>query len=248
MRCQRGGGTSSGGRGGGGPTAPSATAERASRTQSRARVRWGVADSESRPPALSAAKVSKTSSSSSISPDTYARPRPSSPGAHSRRRSARGVRTTSVGAPGGPASEPSQARTRTGSAGTPRTALAASDSRSAAPGAPAMSSSPAPSARRVASRRPGSMAHSGRRGGFLIFVDDRHRGDPVDGEGAVLAAPLVVALQEAADQRHRLDDALAAAALGVDVAQPDRAALAHGPRQQLQGRGGRHAGNLAHRL
>ena len=72
-------------------------------------------------------------------------------------------------------------------------------------------------------------------------LDQRDRGDPVDGEGAVLPAALVVALQEAADQRHRLDDPLAAAALRVDVAQPHRQALAHRAGEQLQRARGGHA-------
>src|SRR4029453_12830983 len=55
------------------------------------------------------------------SPATYARTSPNSPGAHISRRTAWGDRTTSTGASGGPASEPSQARSRHGDSGAPRT-------------------------------------------------------------------------------------------------------------------------------
>ena len=60
--------------------------------------------------------------SMSRSPATQARARPSSPGLHSSRRRARRCRMTRTGAPGGPASLPSQARMRTGS-GAPSNSL-----------------------------------------------------------------------------------------------------------------------------
>ena len=82
----------------------------------------------------------------------------------------------------------------------------------------------------------------------MVLLDQRDRGDPVHGEGGVLAPPLVVALQESAGQRHRADHALAAAALGVDVAQPDRQAGADGAGEEFERARRRHPGDLADRL
>src|SRR3954469_14358307 len=67
----------------------------------------------------------------SMSPATWARARPSSPGAQTRRRTAIGERTTSTGAPAGPASDPSQVRSRQGSSWAPRTVLIAAARRAA---------------------------------------------------------------------------------------------------------------------
>src|SRR4029453_18598836 len=73
-------------------------------------------------PPGSAATAEKRSPSTSSSPDTYARPRPSSPGAVIRRRNTTGERTRSVaGASAGPHRLPSYARTAMGRSG-PRTA------------------------------------------------------------------------------------------------------------------------------
>src|SRR6201746_1710643 len=74
---------------------------------------------------------------------------------------------------------------------------------------------------RNSSRRMRILRHpigSGGRGDPVAVLDQGHRGDPVDGEGPVLPAPLVAALQEPADQRHRLGAAPAAPAPGVDRA------------------------------
>ena len=70
----------------------------------------------------SAASAAYRSPSTSSSPETYARPSPSSPGAVTRRRNTSGERTRSVaGASAGPSRLPSYARTAIGRSG-PRTA------------------------------------------------------------------------------------------------------------------------------
>src|SRR3978361_1821266 len=163
---------------------------------------------------------------------------PSCPGDQTIRRSARRECTATTGAPSGPAIEPSQPRNRTGSSVVPSTTRSASASRSATVRLPAISHTPCPWRQPADARDPlpeaGCTAQlsratpdgrliipdftqkgnsSGRRGGVL-GLDQRRRGDPVDGERAALPASFVEALQEAAGQRDRLDDALAAAALG----------------------------------
>src|SRR3954468_8772712 len=157
---------------------------------------------------------------------------PSSPGAQTRRRTARGERIDSGGASAGPARDPSHARSRHGTSSVPRTVLSAAARRPATVDPVLIRASF--SARSIEA----IMARSGRCGGFLIFLDERDRRDPVHGEGAVLPASLVVTLEEAADQRNRLHHALAAAALRVDIAEPHRRPLPHGTGEQFERSGG----------
>ncbi len=123
--------TSSAGGGGGGhgPASRSSSAA-ASRTRGSRTLGAVCGPSQTGPAIRSSA--SYRSPSTSRSPATQPLARPSSPGFHSSRRRARRWRTTRTGTspPGGPASLPSQARTRRGS-GTPVRSSASAASREA---------------------------------------------------------------------------------------------------------------------
>src|SRR3982751_3175462 len=153
----------------------------------------------------------------SMSPATWARTRPSSPGAQISRRTAWGERTARTGAPGGPASDPSQAWSRQGDSAAPRTVLRAAARRGATVACSAIVSASARSTRRHPDGRDRKRLRpstydraavpwksSGAPARVLdVVLDQGDRGDPAHGEGAVLPAALVVPLQEATDQGHR---------------------------------------------
>ncbi len=109
--------TSSGGGAGGSGSPASLTSPRTAERTSGSRRAWArVRASSPRSHTSSdiASRASYRSPSIPRSPETQARAMPSSPGFHRSLRRARRLRTTNVGASGGPASEPSHARMRTG--------------------------------------------------------------------------------------------------------------------------------------
>src|SRR3712207_4684032 len=120
------------------------------------------------------------------------------------------------GASVGPATVPSHARRRTGSLSTPSTTARAPASRPATVSVICASCATEFCAwscslpRKVARD---SLLLDGCGRGLGGLRDQRDRGDAVRREGAVFRAPLVVARQEAADERDRAHDGLAAAAL-----------------------------------
>ena len=124
---------------------------------------------------------------------------------------------------------PSQARSRTGSSVDPQDGAQAAASRSATVVSLASSAPPRdrwhPSCDRSSASLSGSSraTYSGRAPSWSSSTSAT---EVIRCTAKVLFSPrpLVVALQEAADQRHRPDHPLAAAALGVDVAEPDRQA------------------------